>query len=113
MCRDIYTRAEEEYCRPFELTQQIPPHIVDKVSESGQLSLIWYHSTQGISRLQSILQRIDDVLSRTRAEHSKATTVPPVRISIPSLASPHWGDLDPSVSRVPPPQLNSLTYMTN
>ncbi|KZT44587.1 hypothetical protein SISSUDRAFT_971978, partial [Sistotremastrum suecicum HHB10207 ss-3] len=91
-----HSQAEEEYCRPFELTQQIPPHIVDKVSESGQLSLIWYHSTQGISRLQSILQRIDDVLSRTRAEHSKATTVPPVRISIPSLASPHWGDLDPS-----------------
>ncbi|KAG1755089.1 PAXNEB-domain-containing protein [Suillus paluster] len=63
----------DDLCMTFDLTCRIPNAVLDAVRQSAQLNLI----------------DIEELLSNS-------TNSQAVRICIPALGSPHWGDIQPS-----------------
>ncbi|KAL0580284.1 Elongator subunit elp4 [Marasmius crinis-equi] len=76
----------EDFCSTFELSSRIPEAELQRFLTSGQLTLCDVNSIQ--SPLHGVIARIEEMLSSRR----KTT---PLRISIPGLGSPSWGDVSP------------------
>ncbi|PBK77009.1 PAXNEB-domain-containing protein [Armillaria solidipes] len=81
----------EEFCSTFDLTCRIPNSIINSALQSGQLSLFDV-GTVGIDDVSTpystfVLRQIEKVI---RAG-SPST---PLRICIPALGSPEWGDVN-------------------
>ncbi|KAJ7630667.1 PAXNEB-domain-containing protein [Roridomyces roridus] len=74
------TVASSSSSRTFDLTVRIPPAVVSDALAKHQLVLV---DAEAPAR---VLSRLKDVL---------ATNTVPVRICIPSLGGPQWGDLGP------------------
>jgi len=70
----------------FDLTCRIPDAILDSARQSAQLILIDVDTSEDI---RGVIEQIEGLLS------SSANTQA-VRICIPALGSPHWGNLEPS-----------------
>ncbi|KAJ7462667.1 Elongator complex protein 4 [Mycena galericulata] len=68
-------------CRTFDLTTRIPPAVVADALASGQLTLV---DAEAPAR---VLARLKDVLD--------AAAATPLRVCVPSLGAPEWGDLGP------------------
>ncbi|GLB36340.1 putative PAXNEB protein [Lyophyllum shimeji] len=84
--------STDDYCHNFDLTSRVPEAIVGDSLRSGQLSFIDTHpSSPGRTSTSEILRRIVDLLGPETPEPLSAA--PPLRICIPSLGSPHWGEL--------------------
>ncbi|KAJ6574826.1 Elongator complex protein 4 [Mycena capillaripes] len=74
-------------CRTFDLTARVPPGIIADALAAGRLAVVPVddvpRSGPGTIR---VLERLADVL----ADH---TATSPLRICVPTLGSPRWGDL--------------------
>lgn len=81
LCRD-----GESYCQTFELSSRIPEEVVNDAIERDRLHFI------DVSKLVSP-SRVLEAVSRFVSSDTSA----PVRICIPSLGSPAWGDLTAQV----------------
>lgn len=88
-------RSSEEYCRTFDLTTRIPKSIVEGAIQKGELFFVAIDSTESNSLATTILLRLEELLKRDTAPFAL-----PIRICIPSLGSPQWGDVKPQVSSI-------------
>lgn len=82
----------DEFCRTFDLTCRIPRPVVDKALESKQIVAIDLASVvDGPMIFQSVIGRITEVCQES------CSASKPLRICIPSLGSPSWGEFGPQV----------------
>ncbi|SRR6266404_172487 len=80
-----YSTADE-FCWAFDLSQRIPGPFLDQATKSSQLVLL---NASHDSR------RLIDVIAESLGMASQDAV--PIRICIPLLGSPGWGDLQPKV----------------
>ena len=83
----IDIRNSETFCHNFELSSRIPKELIDDVVKSGQLQFL---NLEG--RKLSIKAIIDEITRAIEADRSL-----PLRVCIPSLGSPMWGDMTAQV----------------
>lgn len=92
------SHSTDEYCSSFDLTSRVSPSTIEESLRSGQLSFIETHPpTTQRNSISEILCRITDILKFQHLE-LKSSHIP-LRICVPSLGSPQWGDLTPQVSK--------------
>ncbi|KAK7463780.1 Elongator subunit elp4 [Stygiomarasmius scandens] len=84
---DISFSSTDDYCRAFDLTARIPESLVEKAVQSQQLIL---DEIQPLSEIPSTSQAIARI---ERLVASRASTSVPLRICVPALGSPLWGNL--------------------
>ncbi|KAF8898531.1 Elongator complex protein 4 [Infundibulicybe gibba] len=77
--------STEVYCQTFDLSHRIPESIVDGELMSGRLSCIDPSTSPG--PLTNVIHRIAQLLSP-----DVSPSPDPLRICIPALGSPAWGD---------------------
>lgn len=87
----FFFRATDDYCRTFDLTSRLPAATIDQALASKQLLVFDVPIEPRPTR--STLVQISELFNRPKEEAPK-----PVRICVPALGSPGWGDLEPSVS---------------
>lgn len=85
-CSTAY--SAEEYCHTFDLTCQIPPSIVESAIASKRLICVNVDSGE-----KQPTTRIIDQIVQILKDEDPVTCSKPLRLCIPSLGSPHWGDL--------------------
>ncbi|KII93335.1 hypothetical protein PLICRDRAFT_131000 [Plicaturopsis crispa FD-325 SS-3] len=83
--------STEEYCRTFDLTSRIPAPIIEEATESKRLNFVSIAEAypDGLSTT-NILRRLSDILNQ---ENPDVANRAPLRICIPALGAPEWGDL--------------------
>ncbi|KAG2077103.1 PAXNEB-domain-containing protein [Suillus decipiens] len=74
----------DDFCMTFDLTCRIPTATLDAARQSAQLILIDVDNSDGTG----VIGQIEGLLSNSTDAHT-------VRICIPALGSPHWGDMQP------------------
>ncbi|KAN0128381.1 PAXNEB domain containing protein [Lactarius tabidus] len=74
----------DDFCRAFDLTQRIPGLFLDQAKKSSQLVLL---------NASRDWKRLIDVIAESLGTSSQDAV--PIRICIPLLGSPGWGDLQP------------------
>jgi len=72
----------------FDLTCRIPDAVLEVAHKSAQLVLIDVDTSEDV---RGIIEQIQALLLSNAKSQA-------VRICVPALGSPHWGDLQPSVS---------------
>jgi elongator complex protein 4 len=91
------SRSGEDYCRTFDLARRIPRSVVEDSIKKRQLILLNVSSNEPNVDSEpvttKIIKRLADVIA-TESSESR-----PIRICIPLLGSPQWGDLDGKVLR--------------
>ncbi|KAF8640831.1 hypothetical protein AX17_000480 [Amanita inopinata Kibby_2008] len=75
---------DDEFCQTFDLTGKVPGPVLNQALQSGQLTCISVSDAE--AGLRTVLRRI-----AMRLESSADGL--PIRVCIPSLASPQWGDI--------------------
>jgi elongator complex protein 4 len=80
----INIRNSETFCHNFELSSRVPKELIDDAVKSGQLQFL---DLEG--RKFSITAIFDEI---TRAIEADSESLP-LRVCIPSLGSPIWGDV--------------------
>ncbi|QRV83158.1 elongator complex protein 4 [Ceratobasidium sp. AG-Ba] len=80
----------------FDLTMRIPPGVITHSRQIGQLTTIplSQSSPSGISTYKTALESVQKLIHESRTDSTSARRA--VRIVIPELGSPSWGDLQPS-----------------
>ncbi|KAG0709058.1 PAXNEB-domain-containing protein [Suillus ampliporus] len=76
----------DDLCMSFDLTCKVPNVVLDAARQSGQLILIDVDTSEGS---RGVIEQIEELLLNSM--NSQA-----IRICIPALGSPHWGDIQPS-----------------
>jgi hypothetical protein len=91
----LYCRLSAEgYCDTFELNSQIPASVVSGVVEADQLSIIEIPSiTSSESTFESCLKSVTQFVAGVNSNARRQA----VRLSIPDLGDPNWGDTSPRV----------------
>lgn len=79
----INIRNSETFCHNFELSSRVPKELIDDAVKSGQLQFL---NLEG--RKFSITAIFDEITRAIEADSSL-----PLRVCIPSLGSPIWGDV--------------------
>jgi elongator complex protein 4 len=79
----INIRNSETFCHNFELSSRVPKELIDDAVKSGQLQ---YLDLEG--RKLSIAAIFDEMTRAIEVDSSL-----PLRVCIPSLGSPIWGDV--------------------
>ncbi|KAF8271354.1 Elongator complex protein 4 [Lactarius quietus] len=74
----------DDFCRAFDLTQRVPRPFLDQAKKSSQLVLL---------NASRDWRRLIDVIAESLGTSSQDAV--PIRICIPLLGSPGWGDLQP------------------
>jgi elongator complex protein 4 len=75
----------DDFCRAFDLTYRVPRHFLDQAIQSSQLVLL---------DASGDWTRLIDLVAESLGTSQDAV---PVRICIPLLGSPGWGDPHPKV----------------
>lgn len=75
----------DDFCATFDLTCRIPTASLDAARQSAQLIPIDVDISEDGTR---VIEQIEELLSNDTNAHA-------VRICIPALGSPHWGDMQP------------------
>lgn len=84
--------STDEFCRTFDLTSRVPRNVVDDALESKQIVIVdLRHAPEEPSVIQSVIRRIEQVC------HEYCSISKPLRLCIPALGSPAWGELGPQV----------------
>jgi elongator complex protein 4 len=78
--------SADDFCYAFDLTHRVPRQFLDQAIKSSQLVLL---------DLSSDLTRLIDVVAECLGSSSQEAI--PIRVCIPLLGSPGWGDLHPKV----------------
>ncbi|KAJ7706472.1 Elongator complex protein 4 [Mycena rosella] len=76
--------AAEDACRTFDLTTRIPSSVVAGALASGQLAVVDVETASGRPATVCVLERLKEILETGDTQ---------LRICVPSLGSPYWGDL--------------------
>lgn len=76
-----------DFCMAFDLTCRIPTAALDAAQQSAQLIPIDVDISE--DGTIGVIEQIEELLSNGTNAHA-------VRICIPALGSPHWGDMQPS-----------------
>ncbi|KDQ20261.1 hypothetical protein BOTBODRAFT_101537 [Botryobasidium botryosum FD-172 SS1] len=79
--------TSSEYCHTFDLNKTIPPSIISGASQSGQLSTLGVAG--GHDSFQTALRDIETAVSLTAPRRA-------LRLSVPDLGGPQWGDTKPT-----------------
>jgi len=88
--------SQGTYCHMFDLTQLIPEHVLELAQTSGYLHRLPISSLTGQNAIESVLSQLDNKLSDLLSKSTRT----PIRLSIPALGSPQWGDVSkPDVMR--------------
>jgi hypothetical protein len=77
--------SADDFCRTFDLTHKVPRHVLDQAIQSSQLVLL---------DASTDWTRLIDLVAEGLGTCQDAA---PVRICIPLLGSPGWGDPHPKV----------------
>jgi elongator complex protein 4 len=85
-CSTNYS-LNDDFCMPFDLTCRIPTATLDAAQQSAQLIPIDVDISKDGT---GAIEQIEELLSNDTNAHA-------VRICIPALGSPHWGDMQPPV----------------
>ncbi|KAF8591438.1 PAXNEB-domain-containing protein [Ramaria rubella] len=88
---DDVESIENAYHHPLDLMCRIPEQVLHSTVTSKQLSFLSVSSPQSVNTLDSTIARLDDALCKV-----EQNTSTPIRVSIPSLGCPQWGDMLPS-----------------
>ncbi|GJE85779.1 PAXNEB-domain-containing protein [Phanerochaete sordida] len=84
-------QSGDDFCQVFDLTSRIPPVAVDAAISKQQLSFI--EVGQSTERpLRRVLNQIVELLG---PEESETNSRKALRVCIPALGSPAWGDVEP------------------
>lgn len=97
-------RSAEEFCRGFDLASRIPQAVIQSALDSKQLCLLDIDSECSDEEelpMSRVLRRLEQILT-DKVDTSASSPSPPrrtpLRICIPSLGAPGWGDLTGQVS---------------
>ncbi|RDB29106.1 Elongator complex protein 4 [Hypsizygus marmoreus] len=86
------SNSTDDYCHNFDLTTCVPPAAIEGALQSGQLACIAIRfSDPDQPSTVRLLHRVIEILKPERTTSSSLS--PPIRICIPSLGSPQWGEL--------------------
>lgn len=83
--KSLCVSSADDFCRTFDLTYKVPRHFLDQAIQSSQLVLL---------DASSDWTRLIDLVAESLGASQDAV---PVRICIPLLGSPGWGDPHPKV----------------
>jgi elongator complex protein 4 len=97
----IVFRSAEEYCRTLDLTCRIPETLVEDAIRLKELQCVDLASEESGEPL-STLRIISQIAWILKTETLTQPPSEPLRICIPSFASPQWGDLHNQVSFISP-----------
>lgn len=75
----VSNNTSEDFCKTFDLTVRIPDSVLEDVKRSGRLTLVDVNDT--FSHIEKLVRARTDPVA------------PPLRICIPFLGSPEWGDM--------------------
>lgn len=89
----------------FDLTCRIPESILKSARDSQQVLLERVSSPDLDNYPTSVLDHISDILA---AHHARYASSQSIRVCIPALGSPQWGDLSPQASGSPFPSLHRM-----
>ncbi|KIJ68240.1 hypothetical protein HYDPIDRAFT_81444 [Hydnomerulius pinastri MD-312] len=82
--------STDDFCYTFDLTSRIPTAVMDDARKTKRLVLLMVNGDcDAASSVREAIRQIQDILTA-------AATGEPVRLSIPSLGSPEWGDCIPA-----------------
>jgi elongator complex protein 4 len=91
------SRSLDDYCRVFDLTSRVPASAVDRALSSKQLTIVDVPISESFKgTMQVVLEQVKELL--TTSKESKGEIPIPMRICIPALGSPAWGDMEPQVN---------------
>ncbi|KAL5495200.1 ELP4 [Sanghuangporus weigelae] len=85
---------QEDFCRPFDLSQSIPPDTIESFLAVGLLRIEDSYLEDATDVYDRVIQRIEDIVKS--CDNSNSTTKQVTRISIPAFTSPIWGDPNPT-----------------
>ncbi|CAL1695413.1 unnamed protein product [Somion occarium] len=80
------SQSSDDFCKVFDLTCRIPSHVL----QSGQLLSLNITTHTNESSTRRILKSMKDIL-----ESEEVNSYKPIRICIPALGCPQWGDIEP------------------
>ncbi|KIM67133.1 hypothetical protein SCLCIDRAFT_109196 [Scleroderma citrinum Foug A] len=81
--------SSDDYCHTFDLTSRIPASVVQNACNTKQLVFLEVNSSRDAGgSIRSLLGRIQGVVSAAPSEMG------PIRLCVPALGSPQWGDVD-------------------
>ncbi|KAH8120391.1 PAXNEB-domain-containing protein, partial [Phellopilus nigrolimitatus] len=85
---------QEDYCRPFDLSSRIPIAIVENFLNAERLHIQSdvFFGTEDV--FEAVIRRIGNIVKPSGASSAQGTQRA-IRLSIPALASPVWGDPSP------------------
>jgi elongator complex protein 4 len=89
----VSQQGKDEFCTLFDLTQRVPDVVLDDALQHGRLVCVDVGPDS--VKAESSTTRMLDTVAQALAESTTSTL--PVRICIPALGSPGWGDLTPHV----------------
>ncbi|KAI0094634.1 Elongator complex protein 4 [Irpex rosettiformis] len=90
------TQSADDFCRVFDLTSRLPVSTIDAALSAKQLVIFDVPiSDSAMATTRSMLKHISDFLVTYEEEQKEVAT--PLRICIPGLGSPAWGDIEPQV----------------
>jgi len=84
--------STDEYCKPFDLTCLIPRFVIDNAIESKQIVVLDLDTVSEKSMITHYVIEQITYICKTLGSLSK-----PLRICIPSLGAPVWGESRPQV----------------
>ncbi|KAF5368347.1 hypothetical protein D9758_002425 [Tetrapyrgos nigripes] len=82
----VSSPSMDDFCRTFDLTSRIPEAVIDRAIQSQQLILHEVEPSLESSSTSQVITRTENVLANRKAAI-------PLRICVPSLGSPEWGEL--------------------
>lgn len=92
-----YCRSGDNFCRVFDLTSRLPASLIEHAVAKKQLTLLDIPSLEA-RPVRRVLQQIKELLG---PEETESSIRKPLRICIPSLGTPSWGDVEPKVESHP------------
>ena len=96
MLISLLDRSSDDFCRVFDLTSRLPATTIDGAISAKQFTIFDIpisDSAKAASR--SVLKQLSQFLLTYREGQEEVLT--PLRICIPALGSPVWGDIEPQV----------------
>ncbi|KAL4068230.1 Elongator complex protein 4 [Scleroderma yunnanense] len=83
--------STDDYCHTFDLTCRMPVSVVQSACATKRLVFVEVNSNEDVrGSIRRLLRRIENVLSASPSEMG------PMRLCIPSVGCPQWGDVDPA-----------------
>ena len=83
----------DDYCSVFDLTCRVPRSTIESTIHANQLQLLSVSEGTEGKPVRQVLKSISETLERVNTGRNDK----PVRLCVPYLGSPQWGDIEPHV----------------